>query len=179
MPKPNRGKTQTVKQRAIYVYLPSIEMVNDWKHRVQRAGTSISKFVIEHVEDSLRREDGEEGYVSRLELIKQLEQATTELKTLRRDNRLLTKLVDTQEQELKRLRAQPFLTPDFTGVRRMDQELIDLLKKGGFHTGDDILAQLNINPTETELIKAINTQIEVLENYGLVTYTSRGWQWSE
>jgi hypothetical protein len=61
----------------------------------------------------------------------------------------------------------------------MDQELIDLLKKGGFHTGDDILAQLNINPTETELIKAINTQIEVLENYGLVTYTSRGWQWSE
>jgi len=29
MPKPNKGKTKTIKERAIYVYLPSIEMAED------------------------------------------------------------------------------------------------------------------------------------------------------
>ena len=72
MPKPNRGKTETIKKRAIYVYLPSQAMVDDWKGRAERADTSISKFVIERVEDSLRREEGDEGYLSRLELIQQL-----------------------------------------------------------------------------------------------------------
>jgi hypothetical protein len=65
MPKPNKGKTETIKERAIYVYLPSLEMTGDWKQRADKAGVSISKFVIERVEDSIGREEGEEGYLSR------------------------------------------------------------------------------------------------------------------
>ncbi|MGQ9759511.1 MAG: hypothetical protein ACUVQ5_02940 [Candidatus Methanomethylicaceae archaeon] len=38
MTKPDRGKTKTIKQRAIYVYLPSLEMVRDWKERAEKAG---------------------------------------------------------------------------------------------------------------------------------------------
>ena len=51
------------------MYLPSLEMVHEWKDRAEKAGTSISKYVIERVEDSVRREDGEAGYTSRLDLI--------------------------------------------------------------------------------------------------------------
>ena len=69
MPKPNKGKTQTIKKRAVYVYLPSQKMTEDWKSRADKAGTSISKFVIDRVEDSIRNEEGEEGYLNRLELI--------------------------------------------------------------------------------------------------------------
>ncbi|MEG9195230.1 MAG: hypothetical protein V6S10_07925 [Candidatus Methanoglobus sp.] len=47
MPKPNRGETETIKERAIYVYLPSL------------------KFPLERVKDSIRKEEGEEGYLSR------------------------------------------------------------------------------------------------------------------
>ena len=54
------GKTETIKDRTIYVYLPSLEMVEDWKRRAERAGVSISKFIVERVEDSIRREEGEE-----------------------------------------------------------------------------------------------------------------------
>ncbi|MCP8320491.1 MAG: hypothetical protein H3Z52_06085, partial [archaeon] len=72
MPKPNRGKTRTIKERAVYVYLPSLEMVKGWKSEADKAGVSISKFVIDRVEDSIRREEGEEGYLSRVELIKKL-----------------------------------------------------------------------------------------------------------
>jgi len=55
VPKPNRGKTETIKQRVIYVYLPSDRAAKDWKGRVGRAGTSNSKFVFDRVENSIRR----------------------------------------------------------------------------------------------------------------------------
>ena len=113
------GKTETIKKRAVYVYLPSIGMAEDWKERAEKAGTSISKFVIERVEDSIRREEGEEGYLTRLALIQRLNNTEEELKRLRRDNRLLKKLVDNLDNELKRHRAKPFTEEAFMGVRAL------------------------------------------------------------
>jgi hypothetical protein len=177
MPKPNKGKTETIKKRAIYVYLPSQKMVEDWKRKAQEAGTSISKFVIDKVEDSIRTEEGEEGYLSRLELIRKMSSSEEELNVLRKDNRLLKKLVENLDNEAKRLRAEPFLDDSFRGVRRFNQEIIDLLKQAGSYSGDEILSHLNINPSDTDLVKAVNKQLEVLESYGLVEYVGRGWKW--
>ncbi|MGQ9543313.1 MAG: hypothetical protein ACUVTM_04405, partial [Candidatus Bathyarchaeia archaeon] len=109
MTKPDRGKTKTIKQRAIYVYLPSLEMVRDWKERAEKAGVSVSKFIVERVEDSVRREEGEEGYLSRLELVKRLRDAEEELKKLRDENRLLKRLVKNLDGELRRYRTMPFI----------------------------------------------------------------------
>ncbi len=78
--RPDRGKTRTIKDRAIYVYLPSLEMVEDWRRRAEGAGVSISSFVVKRVGDSIRRE---EGYLSRAELVKRLRDAEEELKRLR------------------------------------------------------------------------------------------------
>jgi hypothetical protein len=33
-------------------------MVEDWKRRAERAGVSLSKFIIERVEDSIKHEGG-------------------------------------------------------------------------------------------------------------------------
>ncbi len=140
MPKPNKGKTETIKKRAIYVYLPSQKMADGWKSRAEKAGTSISKFVNDRVEDSIRRDDGEEGYLNRLELIKKLSKTEEELKQLRKDNRLQKKLIDNLDNEAKRLRAEPFLDDSFRGVRTFNREIIDILKQGGSYSGDDILA---------------------------------------
>ncbi|MHA2408124.1 MAG: hypothetical protein ACXACA_07115 [Candidatus Ranarchaeia archaeon] len=177
MPKPNKGKTKTIKKRAIYVYLPSQKMVEDWKSKAEKSGTSISKFVIDRVEDSIVKEEREESYLNRLELIKKLNNAEEELKQLRKDNRLLKRLVENLDNEAKKLRAEPFLNDSFRGVRRFDKELIDLLKKGGSYSGEEILTKLSINPSNTDLVKAVNKQLEVLEKYGLVQYVGRGWKW--
>jgi hypothetical protein len=178
MVKPNKGKTETIKKRAIYVYLPSQKMADDWKSKADKSGNSISKFVIDRVEDSIRKEERED-YLSRLELIKKLGAADEELKQLRKDNRLLKKLVNNLDTELKRYRAKPFLEEDFKGVRRFDKELIDLLKQGGSMSGDEILTRLNISSSDTNLVKAVNKQLEVLESYGLVEYVGRGWKWKQ
>ena len=171
------GKTKTIKQRAIYVYLPSLEMVDEWKQRADKTGTSISKFVIERVEDSIRREEGEEGYTSRLELIERLGKQEDDLKKLREDNRLLRKLVDNLDKELKRYRAQPFLEEEFQGVRSFDRELIQLLKKGEQLGDEEILAQLNIDPSDVDMVKAVGNQLNALDSYGLLEFRGRGWKW--
>ena len=177
MPKPNKGKTRTIKKRSVYVYLPSETMTGDWKRRAATAGVSISKFVMDRVEDSIRKEEGEKGYLSRLELIRKLSSSEEELKRLRNDNRLLKKLVDNLDNELKRFRVKPFLEDDFKGTRRFDKELINLLRAGGSYSGEEILTNLSINMSDIDLVKAINKQLEVLEHYGLVEYVGRGWKW--
>jgi hypothetical protein len=177
MPKPNRGKTETIKKRAIYVYLPSQKMAEDWKSRADKAGSSVSKFVIDRVEDSLRNEEGYAGYLSRLDLVQKLSDREEELDKLRNENRLLKKLVNNLDNEAKRLRAEPFLDDSFRGVRRYNQELLALLKEGGSYSAEEILARLSIQPSDTHLIKAINKQLELLESYGLVEYVGRGWKW--
>ncbi len=48
-------KKKELKKRAIYVYPPS-EMSEKWKNTAKESGESISKFVIEHVENSLNRD---------------------------------------------------------------------------------------------------------------------------
>lgn len=172
-----KRKTETIKERAIYVYLPSLEMVKDWKDRAEKASVSISKFVIERVEDSIQREEGEEGYLSRLELVKRLKSAEDEVKSLRKENRMLRKLAENLDNELRRYRTKPFLKEDFEGVRRFDKDLIELLRKGGAYTQEEILAHLNVDPSETDLLKAVSKQLEVLEGYGLLEYKGRGWKW--
>jgi len=177
MSKRNLPKTKTIKERTVYIYLPSFEMLEDWKKRSQAARVSLSKFVIDRVEDSIRKDEGEEGYLSRLELVKRLKKAEDELKELTKENRLFKKLVENQETELKRYRSEPFLAKIFEGTRRYDQELIELLKSGKSYNAGEILVRLGIDRSNAELVKAVGNQLEVLEAYGLIAYSGRGWRW--
>ena len=170
------GKTETIKERAIYVYLPSVELVKRWKHAAQKQGTSVSKFVIEHVENSLRQEE-EPGYKSRGELWKEIKRLREELKETARQKRLLDLVVDKLEKEVRRYRAQPFLQPDFEGVRSFQKELIKALREGGVISSKELLSKLDIDPFEHEAVKAINKQLEILQAYGLVEPSPRGWRW--
>jgi len=175
MGRKNTSKTKTIKERTAYIYLPSLQMLEDWRKRSQAAKTSLSKFVIDRVEDSIRKD--EEGYLGRIELVKRLKKAEEESKGLSNENRMLKKLVDNQETELRRYRSQPFLESGFEGIRRYDKDLIELLKTGKSYSADEILVRLNIEPSNVDLIKALNAQLETLEAYGLVGYSGRGWRW--
>jgi len=132
--------------------------------------------VYERVEDAIRREE-EEGYLSRFELIKRLKGAEEELKQLRSENRLLRRLVENLDKELKRYRAKQFLDESFAGIRQFDRDLIELLRGGGTFSDEEILSSLNIDLADTDLVKAVNKQLEALEAYDLVEFTGKGWRW--
>lgn len=171
------GKTESIKQRSIYVYLPSMEMVEDWKTRAKKSSTSISQFVIEHVTNSLRQEEGEEGYRPRADLIQQLREKDENIQKLTRENEILRLALERVENELRRHRAEPFLDDQFRGIRGYDRRLVELLKKGESIDSDHLLHLLRIDPRDTFLVKAISRQLENLEVYGVVEKTRRGWRW--
>lgn len=170
-------KNKELTKRAIYVYLPTVEMADGWKSLAEKARVPISKFVIEHVENSLKQEEDKKGFASRAELLKQLKEKDEEIAKLKNDNRLLKMLTENLDKELKHYRAEPFLDRQFEGVRTYDKELVRLLKNSGSIDSDHILKQLGINPKDTDLVKAVNKQLQALQAYGLIAPTARGWRW--
>ncbi len=177
-----RGRTETIKQRALYIYLPSIEMVEEWKRLAYKEKLSISKFITENVENSLKqREDysKEHGYTSKAELVKQIKELKKESSNLKKENEVLKKAYERLDDELKRYRMEPFLEEEFRGVRGYEEKVIGLFKSSEGKTvrSDEILESIGVNPREREAVKATNRQLESLERYGLLEVVPGGWRW--
>lgn len=169
-------KTDTIKQRAIYVYLPSIETAKRWKRIADDEKISISKFVIEHVENSLNQE---KEHAPRIKLIENLQRLKEENDELRKQNRMLSKVVDSLDEELRSFRLKPFLDPLSDGIRQYEKELIEIFRKRKFLRNDDLLDVLNIDSKDTDSVKAINKQLDNLQSYGLITVVPGGWKWKD
>jgi hypothetical protein len=172
------GKTETIKERAVYVYLPSHKMVEEWKKLAKKQGTSISKFVIEHVESSLKEEKGlKSGFKARSELLKRLQELEEENTSLRKENRMLKLAMEKLDDELRGYRAKPFIEEEFKGLRGFERRLIDILRSRRTVRGEDLFDLLDIDPTDRDLTQGVYQQLKVLEGYGLVKATADGWRW--
>jgi hypothetical protein len=167
-----------IKDRTVYVYLPSSEMAQDWKERAKGSNVTLSDFVLEHVTNSLTQEEGEGSYKARADLIQELRSKSESIAKLSRNNEILSLALERVENELRRYRAEPFLDKEFRGIRAYDRKLIELLKNGEAIDSDRLLYSLKIDPRETSLVKAVDTQLQNLEAYGLVEKTRRGWKWT-
>ncbi len=172
------GKTETIKKRTIYVYLPSMEQKDRWAEYARAHGVSISKFVVEHVEDSLRQEN-DLSYKSRDELWRTVRELREKLDQVVNEKHVLEIAIERLEEELRRYRARPFLEENFVGVRRYQRELIEILREGRVASSGEILSRLRIDPAEQEAVKAVSKQLENLEAYGLVQSSPKGWRWIE
>lgn len=171
-----RDRTETIKQRAIYVYLPSEEMTDKWKERADKEGISISKFVIENVENSLNQVE-DPDFKPRGELIKKIRELEKEVEKLSSDVKIKNIVIEKYEEELKRYRMKDFNEDYFEGVRSYDKELIDIFKKKIIIKEDELLELLKIDPRDSEIMKGLTSQIRSLEAYGLIETTRRGWRW--
>lgn len=176
-------KTGQLTNRAIYVYLPTVDMAQEWKSLADKAKVSISKFVTEHVENSLKQEsEKQSNYTSRAELLKRIKEQEEETARLKQEIKLLKMLSENLDKELKKYRAQPFVSESstgakFEGVREYNKDLIELLRKNLRVDNDHILKELHISPKDLDLVKAIKRQLRNLQAYGLVEPTARGWRW--
>jgi len=169
------GKTETILKRKVCIYLPSIKHKKRWEELAKKQKVSISKFIIEHVENSLNQEDP--GYKTRAEMQKEINDLKKENEELRKDNRMKRIVIDKLEDELRRYRSLPFLEKPAPKVRGYDRDLIDLLKRVNVVTYDQILEHLKIDPKDSDVMKAIRIQLEALEEYGIIQKTPKGWRW--
>ena len=170
------GKTETIKERAVYAYLPSVEMKEQWTKYAKEMGTSLSKFVMECVREYIdEREDS--AFVKRGELAHETGKLRERVRTLSEDLEARNALIARLEEEIRRYRAQIFSDKEFQGIRTYDKRLIEALKTGTTISDDDLLAELGAKPRDPDAVKAIAGQLEGLRAYGLVERTPKGWRW--
>jgi len=162
------------KSRYVYLYLPSSEDKKRWEKLAIEAGVPLTKFVIEIVENALLEES---EFKPRAEMVKELGSLRDEVRKLQDELRLKNIVIDKYESELKRYRSATFLEGGFEGAREYNQELVELLKRKTVIDSYRILEELDIDPREADLVKAVSSQLDNLEAYGLVESTPRGWRW--
>jgi hypothetical protein len=162
------------RSRYAYVYLPTAEDKQRWQSLADEAGIPLSKFIIQVVEDALAEES---DFKPRGELVKEVGKLKSENKELRDDLNQKKIVLEKYENELKRYRSEAFLEDKYQGVRKYNNEIMTILKRGAVIDSYALLEELGIDPKETDLVKAVSQQLEDLESYGLISSTQRGWRW--
>lgn len=172
-----KSKTDTIVQRTINVYLPTFEMRKKWKGFAESANQSISKFVIEHVTNSLNHEKENPSVETRIQLIKDNKRLQEENTRLLKQIKDKEKLAEIYEKEARFHSLEPFLEKDFSGVRKYEKDLIDLFKRDIEVRKEELYEKLRINTLDMDATTAIQKQIEILESYGLLKDIGGVWRW--
>ena len=169
-------KDESLKKRAIYVYPSTQQLADKWKQLSKDSGVPISKFVIDHVQNSLNMEQ-DSSYSSRGKIIEENSTLRKEIKE--KDKRIghLELLVEKLEEDLRLYRSRLFTEDTFTGKRTYDKRLVQILREPGPHASEEILGGLGVNSGDSDVVKGVLNQIENLHSYGLVKATGRGWSW--
>jgi hypothetical protein len=163
-----------LKERYVDVYLPSEKAKKEWEEHAKKLGLPLSKFVFEAVEAFRAAKDE----TPRHEIVKELAEAKEEVQKLRTELNMKTMLLEKLEADVYKARYATFNEVEMAeGTRRHDQELIKILQRGKALEGYAILKELGVDPSETEVVKLVNNQLESLQRFGLVQETAQGWRW--
>lgn len=171
------GKTDTIKERRVDVYLDSLERKERWNEFADEADESLSTFVQQCVEYAI--EQGGPDFSELGEQSKQIQELENTIDELREDIKQKEIVIEKLENEVRQHRVEPFLQDEFEGTREYDEELIEILQNTNHISGDELLRRLDIDPNETDLVKGVDQQLKQLEAYGLIRNTPRGWVWNE
>jgi hypothetical protein len=168
-------------QRAVWVWLDTPSMVDEWKKMAKESNVSTSTFVKEIVEKHLASQG---AITARGTIEDQLKEAVQQGGELRTENIELNKklermntLLDKYEDQIKESQNNKFLDSEFNGIRDFREELVDLLRDKHQIKEEKILDLLHIVPSDSKGIKAIGKQIEILLEYGLIKRYKGGYLW--
>lgn len=170
------GKTESIKERRVDVYLDTLERKERWADIAEEHDDSLSTFVQKAVEYAI--EHGGPDFVELGERSKRIRELDDQVEELRKEVKQKDIVIEKLETELRRHRSEPFLEDELEGVRKHDEDLIDILKNTDRITGAQLRERLGVDPTESEVMEGINRQLEQLEDYGLVASTANGWRWT-
>ena len=171
------GKTDSINDRRVDVYLDSIEQKKRWADIAEDRGTSLSKFVQHSVEYTI--EKGGPDFIEtgqNAEELQELEKKISDLQEQVKEKKLVIEKLRT---ELKSLRSAPFREEDFEGTRSFDEELVDILRDAGHLRAEEIFRRLNVDPQNIEVVEGVQKQLSQLERYGVVEETVNGWRWCD
>jgi len=179
MKKGNRKltKTDTINERSIRIYLPSVKLKNEWTDHAEKKGMSLSKLINHYVTNGINKEK-EENAETKINLIGQNQQLDKENKELQKRIKMMESLNERLEKEIRSRTVKPFLEKDFNGVRAFEEDLIRLFKSLIEIRKEDLYKRLDVDVKNADEIMAIKRQIEILEKYGLLQDQGGKWIWT-
>ncbi|MBE0518769.1 MAG: hypothetical protein IH630_06050 [Thermoplasmata archaeon] len=174
--RPNLGKTETIRQRAINVYLPTEEMIERWKSEAERFGVPLSRFIVETVDDSIRKNPA--GITPREELEKELNDAKAEVKQLSARLEPLEealKRADITIADYRSKLAEPVLP---SADAELTSRLIELFLAEMVLNIDEVPETLGIKLTNSKDVARLQSSVELLKKAGLVESGMFEWRWT-
>jgi len=156
--------------RTAQIVFPNPKFLNEWKGHASNAGLSLSSWIFEMVEAS---QDGlPEAHALNAQAVERLRE---EGRTMRREKESLMRELERSRTELFKLKNSAFLSQD--GEFPIELELIKALKRGGVWTDRELLKELEIDSMDIDAIKLTLSQLQHIQDYGLIEETPRGWRW--
>lgn len=173
--RPNLGKTETIRQRAVTVYLPTKDMVAKWKAEADQRDMSLSSFIMEIVDDALRKKSV--GMTPREELEKRLNESLSELKVLKgrveSADVALKRADETIADYRKRLERT---VPEGLDAGITSQLVTAFMKKRTILV-EDIPGKVGIDLNDNEGWVKIRGSLNFLKAAGLVENRLFDWRW--
>ena len=170
-------KGKTLRERSIFVYLESEENARKWKELSKKAGTSISKFVIEHVENSLRQDDEKSQHQSRKEIVDELRLEKEKREELEKRCRMLEVVVDRYEKELQTYRMKPWADENYRGLMKVDTRLIKEFQKRKEIRKEMVYSIMKVDPSDKTAVNALDSMIKTMELLSRIKDLGGKWIW--
>ena len=165
MPRPSHYNRQFL------IYLLTEKDLDNWKELAKAAGISLNKYIFEMVER------GRQEAQPRTDLIKEISDLREENQKQREEIKLKSLVLEKYETELFKFRHESFLQPEFQGTQQFSEALVNLLKKGRAYSGQDILKSLNVDPKDSEAVRIVHRQLQILQDFKLIEEGVTGWRW--
>lgn len=105
------GKTDTIKERRVDVYLDTLERKERWQEIAEEEDESLSKFVQRAVEYAI--EMGGPDFSDVGERSEKIQELQEEVRDLHQDVKQKDIVIEKLESELRRHRLEPFTEDDF------------------------------------------------------------------
>lgn len=120
-----------------------------------------------------------EDMVPAMELAKDQNALRDQNRNLRRDLENAKAELERQKTELFKLRYEALLQPVPRGVAQLNERIVDILRSGGTWSSQELLKELEVNPRDIEAIQIATRQLQMLQDFGLVRESVKGWRWVE
>jgi hypothetical protein len=176
--RPNQGKTDTIRKRAITVYLPNEELVGEWKSTAKKSGVSISQFVLEAVERQRSHGYGDSP-LPKLELEKRYNKVLKKNEKLEEKYDLLDAAFATREKDILGLKEQLEKKEGICDIE-LAADMIEVFRNwpDSVINAIDMLEVLGITDDELKRAQEVRKAADFLETLGLMK--SAGllkWRW--
>jgi len=167
--RPNQGKTETIRQRKVDVYLPTTELLAQWRAAAEASGMPLSKYILEVVEQ--HRMGAVKVTMPSAALEEKANKLEKELAALHMRFDTLNLAFHNQEVELSRLSSAYQSAKGGSLDIPMVKSLIQTFQNGpeeGVHI-TDLLDAMRFDKNNGELIRKWSDGVNFLIDVGLVS----------